>query len=135
MSNKSIGSAFEIEFAKALSESGFWVHRLTQSSAGQPFDILAVRGDKALAIDCKVCTNNVFDLERVEFNQHVAMSLWEKCGNGNGWFALKLADWSVYLVSFFDIKCLLERGKKRMTIIDIERYGVPLHEWVKYVWT
>ena len=66
MSNKKLGSDFEREFAQILDSHGFWVHLMAQNAAGQPFDVLAARNGKTYPIDCKVCVNDYFRLDRVE---------------------------------------------------------------------
>ena len=88
MSNKSMGTAFEREFAELLAEKGFWVHRLQDNQNGQPFDIIAVKNGRAYAFDCKDCAGRSFPLSRIEENQRLAMERWEECGNGTGYFAV-----------------------------------------------
>ena len=65
-SNKKLGSDFEGRFSQELFKMGFWVHLLTQNSAGQPADIIASRNGKAALIDCKVCEKGYLRLDRVE---------------------------------------------------------------------
>ena len=60
MSNKSIGTAFEREFAGLLAEKGFWVHRLQDNQNGQPFDIIAVKNGRAYAFDAKIVQDDPF---------------------------------------------------------------------------
>ena len=71
--NRKIGNSFETEFCELLFQYGFWCHNMAQNAAGQPADIIAVKGKTAYLIDCKVCSNNRFPLSRVEENQHFAM--------------------------------------------------------------
>lgn len=129
MSNKSEGNKFETEMAEKLFQEGFWVHLLQQNAVGQPADMIAVRNGKALLIDCKVCGQRGFAMTRIESNQETAMQFWNKCGNGRGWFALKLLDESVYMFSDFlltslrqDYSVLNEKG--------IRLYGKAFEEWV-----
>ena len=98
MSNRSNGHRFEQEFCQMLFEEGFWVHNMAQNQAGQPADVIAVRNQIAYLIDCKVCENDEFPLSRIEPNQRSAMDLWERCGNGSGWLALKTSE-GVYMIS------------------------------------
>ena len=91
-SNKKLGNDFETALCEALSQRGYWAHNLAQNQAGQPADVIAVKNSHAYLIDCKVCSSNGFPLSRVEENQDLAMQLWKYCGNGEGWFALKLGD-------------------------------------------
>ena len=91
MTNKKLGNSFEAEFCEVLAGSGYWVHNLAQNQAGQPADVIAVKDGKAYLIDCKVCSTAAgFKFSRIEDNQELSMQLWETCGNGTGWFALKL---------------------------------------------
>lgn len=128
-SNKKLGSDFESRFARELFNMGFWVHLLTQNSAGQPADIIAVKDGKAALIDCKVCEGWYFRLDRVEDNQIQAMTLWKDCGNGPGWFALEMPSGQVRMFSLEqlrDLSCL-------HTIIPREHVmqGMTVTEWVK----
>lgn len=79
--NKTMGNHFEEELCELLAEQGFWAHNLAQNQVGQPADVLAVRDNIAVLIDCKVCSNNRFPLSRIEPNQEAAMTMWEAQGN------------------------------------------------------
>lgn len=129
MSNRKTGSMFEQHFCQILADNGFWAHNLAQNSIGQPFDVIAVKDEKAYAVDCKVCENDTFDLRRIEENQRCAMYLWEDCGNGYGWFALKLSDDRIYM---FTIETLTRFSavKNRLNKKIIESRGVLLEDWM-----
>lgn len=129
-SNRKIGNTFENVFCQQLFDKGFWVHNLTQNSAGQPADLIAVKNGKALLIDCKVCENNKFPLSRIEPNQHTAMDLWEHSGNGNGWFALQLNDGRVYMLDHHLMRAFAV-GKAVINIDYICHYGLELNQWVE----
>lgn len=103
---------------------------MTQNNQGQPFDILAARNGVSYPIDCKDCANDNFKLSRVEENQYCAMNRWQETGNGDGWFALRLTDSTVYFFSFNRIN-VLSTMKKVLSKIDIKTYGIPLGEWVE----
>ena len=130
-SNRIIGNHFEDDFAETLFEKGFWVHKLQQNQAGQPADIVAVKYRKALLIDCKVCTNDKFPLSRIEGNQHLAMDLWRESGNGEAWFALKIYDDYVFMLTHKQMSDFMAEGKSTLNAIDIIEYGVPFGKWVK----
>ena len=51
--NKTMGNHFEEELCELLAEQGFWAHNLAQNQVGQPADVLAVRDNIAVLIDCK----------------------------------------------------------------------------------
>ena len=129
MSNRKIGNQFESELCDILFAEGFWVHNLAQNQAGQPADVIAVRNKKAYLIDCKVCSGKGFPLSRVEENQDLSMTLWKECGNGEGWFAVKLNE-TVYMIPHFTIKAYAH-SQTTMTAKDIFECGKPLDKWVK----
>ena len=129
VSNKKRGTAFERRFADYLASQGFWVHLMTQNDAGQPADIIAVKDEKAILIDCKVCEKGFFRLDRIEDNQTNAMELWKECGNGAAWFALEMPDGRVRMHSLAD----MEAHNCFSTILsreDILR-GIPADRWVE----
>lgn len=132
MSNKKLGNDFERRFADMLSQSGFWVHLLTQNQDGQPADIIAVKRKRAYLIDCKVCsTNKGFDLSRVEENQESAMTLWNDCENGDGYFALEIGE-KIYMIDFPTIR-VYRRIQPIMPIKYIEECATPVEEWLKWI--
>jgi Holliday junction resolvase len=129
MNNKTIGNSFEQELCGMLFEFGFWVHLLNANKAGQPADIIAARNNKAYLIDAKVCSDNTFPLSRVEENQDLAMELWKDCGNGLGWFALKI-DSGIYMLSHYCIKAYSEK-QSSLSAKEIVELGLPLERWAK----
>ena len=129
MNNKTLGNNFEQELCEKLSEYGFWVHNLAMNKAGQPADIIAVRNKKAYLIDAKVCSSKGFALSRVEENQELAMTLWDDCGNGQGWFALLVPTGEIYMLPHFCIqayKCV----QSSLSFNEIHELGKPLERWV-----
>ena len=131
MSNKKLGSDFERQLAKIMDAYGFWVHIMAQNEAGQPFDLIAARNGKVYPIDCKVCANDYFRFERVEDNQRFSMMKWKMKGNGHGWFALKLSNGDIYMVSAASIQQCSEDGLHTMTGRAIQTYGFLFEEWVE----
>lgn len=129
LTNRKLGNSFEAEFARMLAAHDFWVHLLSQNSAGQPADIIAVRNGKAYLIDCKVCVNDTFPFSRIESNQHTAMTLWKQSGNDYGWFALRLNDNSVYMIDH-DLMIALSLNQSSINSDLITHYGVPLERWL-----
>lgn len=130
MSNRTLGTSFEQEFAQEMFDNGFWVHLLTQNSAGQPADVIAVMNQKAYLIDCKVCSNNRFPLTRVEANQHCAMHLWQMIGNGDAMFALKMSD-DVYMIPYSLIRKETLNCKSTLTAHYIREKGISFHDWIE----
>ena len=129
MNNKKLGSSFEIELCEILSGYGFWVHPMRQDNSGQPADIIAVRNRISHLIDAKVCSDNKFLLSRVEENQDLAMDLWQECGNGIGWFALK-TDSGVFMISHYVMKAYKDR-QYSLSAKEIFELGTPIEKWVK----
>lgn len=129
MSNKSEGNKFEREFCDLLAEKGFWVHNMASKAEGQPADVIAVRKNIAYLIDCKVCSKSVFALSRIEENQHYAMRRFCDCGNHERWFALKLPEDGVYMISYTAMLIQESIGKSAMSSKDIMVLGIKFEEW------
>ena len=130
MSNKKLGNSFEAELCEILSMYGFWTHNFAQNSAGQPADVIAVKNGKAHLIDCKVCsTDKGFALSRVEDNQELAMILWNDCGNGSGWFAMKLPNNDIIMIPHFVIRAY-KYLQSYLSLAEIYEIGKPIEKWV-----
>ena len=128
-SNRKVGNDFESDLCEIFAEHGFWVHNFAQKIAGQPADVIAVRNRQSYLIDCKVCsTNKGFDLNRMEDNQDLSMTLWKECGNGEGWFAVLLAG-QIYMIPHFAVKALGNQ-KSAMTPAEVFEIGKPLEKWI-----
>ena len=128
-SNRKVGNDFESDLCEIFAEHGFWVHNFAQKIAGQPADVIAVRNRQSYLIDCKVCsTNKGFDLNRMEDNQDLSMTLWKECGNGEGWFAVRLME-QVYMIPHFVVKGLGNQ-KSTMTPAEVFEIGKPLEKWI-----
>ena len=129
-SNRAVGNAFEQELSELLYAYGFWCHRLTQDSAGQPADVIAVKNKTAYLIDCKDCSAKGFDLRRVEENQITAMQLWNECGNGQGWFAIKVPTDDIYMLPLFVVMAYKGR-QSSLSYAEICELGKSLEVWVR----
>ena len=130
MSNKKAGNQFESELCEILAMYGFWCHNMAQNASGQPADVIAVKNGRAYLIDCKVCsTDKGFALSRMEENQDLAMELWNECGNGQGWFAMKLPTGDIFMVPHIAIKAC-QCWQSHMSPADIFETGKPLEKWV-----
>ena len=131
MTNKKLGNSFETELCEYLSIFGYWCHNLAQNSAGQPADVIAARKGKAYLIDCKVCsTAKGFALSRIEENQDLSMTLWNACGNGQGWFAFKLPTGKIYMLPHMVIMAW-KRTHSHLSPGEIFEMGKPIEKWVK----
>lgn len=104
MNNKKLGSDFEKEACKILSDMGYWVHFMTPDVRGaQPFDIIAVKNGVPFAIDCKTSVSKKFSLSRLEDNQIFAFERWKKCGNNEPLIFVKYQD-KALVVTYANLK-------------------------------
>ena len=111
MNNKKKGTAFENEVCDLLKSKGYWVHFITPDKTGsQPFDIIAVKNNSAMAIDCKTCVAKSFSMTRVEENQKYAFDKWIACGNPNPVFFVEHAD-EIKVVDWIE---LLAKGSVKL---------------------
>ena len=127
--NRKDGLRFETELCEAFANHGWWAHDMTQSTAGQPADVIAVRLNTAVLIDCKVCSGNKFKISRVEGNQDSAMTLWGQRGNGYAYFAMKMADGSVYMIPYDEITFLRREGVVLVPEVKIRKF-MSFEEWI-----
>ena len=130
MTNKKLGNDFEQEVCEILSKHGFWTHNMAMNKSGQPADIIAVRNKTAYLIDAKVCSSRGFALSRMEENQDMAMELWKECGNGQGWFALKVPTGEIYMIPHLNIKAYQQR-QSVLSFAEIHELGKPIERWVE----
>lgn len=125
MNNRKTGNSFEAEFCDLLFQHGYWVHNLAQNAAGQPADVIAVKNGVPFLIDCKVCSGKSFSLSRIEENQRMAMKLWDECGNGAGWFAVKFGK-NIYMAMI----CVFDyTDKANLSEGWFQEYAETLEEW------
>lgn len=128
-SNRKVGNNFEQDLCEILFGHGFWTHNLAQNQAGQPADVIAVRNGRAYLIDCKVCsTSKGFSLKRMEDNQDLSMTLWQECGNGEGWFAILLAG-QIYMIPHTVIKAY-SKLQSYLSPSEISLLGRSVEDWV-----
>ena len=130
MVNKTLGNRFEAELCELLKENGFWAHNLAQNRAGQPADVIAVKNNVAILIDCKVCSNNRFALSRIEANQETAMTMWENRGNEQCYFAVKTSSGEIYMVHYDDLCMQRLHGTKSIAEEHMDQYAT-FQEWIE----
>ncbi len=132
MSNKAVGNQFESRFAMFLSDHGFWVHRFQDNRNGQPCDVIAARSGHAYLFDCKDCQGEWFLLHRLEENQYHAMKLFELSGNSRGMFVIQFhVPEEIYLVEYWQLSAMKDRGVKRIGRLDCQLYGRELRAWIR----
>ena len=109
MNNKRLGTEFEREVVEMLKANGFWVHFLVANHGGQPFDIIAVRDNHAIAIECKTLEDNkrYFPLSRLEENQRMGFEAWFRAENESAFVAVKHKG-EIHLIPY---RQLVEEGK------------------------
>ena len=128
--NRTTGGRFEQELSHILAENGFWVHVMQQNKAGQPADLIAVRGRFHTLIDCKVCENGFFSFDRIEENQKMAMKRFFNRAGELCYFALKLPDGEIRMVSLERCETIRNRGKKRIAADEMGRETWHLTSWL-----
>ena len=132
--NRSMGNRFEQELSHALADRHFWVHVMQQNKAGQPADIIAVKGKYHTLIDCKVCENGDFPFSRIEENQRYAMRMFtRRCGE-LCYFALKTdinGTDEIRMISLSRIETLEARGRKQLSKRDMELQTWSLEKWLE----
>ena len=127
-SNRKVGNDFASDLCEIFAEHGFWIHNFAQQIAGQPADVIAVRNGRAYLIDCKVCsTSKGFSLKRMEENQDLSMTLWQECGNGEGWFAILLAG-QIYMIPHTVIKAY-SKLQSTLSPKEITLLGRSVEDW------
>ena len=130
--NRSVGGRFEQELAQKLADAGFWVHVLQQNKAGQPADIICSKGSYTTLIDCKVISNDAgFPLRRVEENQQHAMKLFESRTKRPCWFAVKLPDGDIHLISSTFLFDMIGSNHTSISEKFIREYTYGFDEWLK----
>lgn len=92
--------------ADKLYDIGYWVHLLENKnySNSQPADIIGIKGNETLVIDCKTLKNETgnFTLERLEENQILCFNKLKECGYRNYALAI-LYNNDVYFVPLIDV--------------------------------
>lgn len=106
MNNKKIGTEFERQVLEWVAAHGYWVHFLSPNEQGaQPFDIIAVKNNTAVAIECKTLTpdKRYFSIDRLEPNQIMAFEKWMQNGNASPLIYVKHGD-AVRIIEYKDLK-------------------------------
>ena len=103
-SNKKLGNDFEKEFAELLRKKGYWVTFLSprKNIGSQPCDLIAIKNDFPILIDCKTCDKHLFSINRIEENQRQAFKRYLKCGNTTFILAIKYNN-KIYEINMKDI--------------------------------
>ena len=130
--NRSTGNKFEQELSHELAQAGFWVHVMQQNKAGQPADIIAIKEKFHTLIDCKVCEKGIFVFRRVEENQRFAMTTFFRKAGELCYFALKMPNGDIRMISLTRIDLLAARGKKSLNADELKTEARLLEDWLYY---
>ena len=57
------------------------------------------------------------------------MTLWNECGNGQGWFAMKLPNDAIIMLPHFCIKAR-RHMQSHLSPAEIVEMGKPIEKWV-----
>lgn len=128
--NRTKGGKFEQELSHILAENGFWAHVLQQNKAGQPADIIAVRGRFHTLIDCKVCSGTEFKFSRIEDNQRSAMHMFMTKAKDMCYFALKFPDGKICMAPITTLESLELLGKKSIPEKIAGEKLMDLQQWL-----
>ena len=112
--NKALGNEFENWLCEYRYNLGFFAHKLTQSTSGQPCDIIFARNNIPVFVDAKNCMGVRFPFSRIESNQRNAFTILNACGCPHTYFAFRFLvgeEYDYRFLSFAEIKKL----EKEMT--------------------
>jgi hypothetical protein len=103
-SNKQIGNETEKLFAQYMYQQGWWVHILAYNQNGQPFDVVMSKDNVTWFLDVKnVESGELFDLDRIEPNQHTAFQMLISKGTYKCGLAVRFSDGGFYLITYDNI--------------------------------
>lgn len=118
MNNKNVGTKFERQACEYLRQNGWWVHFLSPNQWGaQPFDIIAIRGGKTYALDCKTCKAKTFLLSRMEDNQFLSFSALTRNSSAECGFLISHDD-KIYYIDFSCINKIIKDGGKTIRLTE-----------------
>ena len=117
-SNKQLGTWFEQYVCTMLAHRGWWAHFISPSRIGsQPFDIVAMKGNVVLAIDCKTCSTPNFPLSRVEDNQIFAFDMISERTDAICGFLVQYND-QIYFLKWKDVRLAIEIGHASIKLTE-----------------
>ena len=107
---------FEKWVATQLGKEGWWaLHVAPGADGSQPADIVAVRDQIGMLIDCKMLKdkNGRFPTSRIEENQKLACQAWEKAGNHKKTYLFAILwDKKVFTVTMDEMEDVIAIGLK-----------------------
>lgn len=106
------GYKYESEICNKLKELGFWTLNIPKNNMGaQPFDIIAIKDERVLAIDCKVCEGNRFPLSRIEDNQWLSFELIRECCKNSSVGLFIYHNEKTYYLSYYKLCDMKKRNE------------------------
>lgn len=120
------GREFENLIVKELHKNGYWAHRIHPDESGQqPFDIIAIRGDRICVYDAKVLSDGAkFPLKRIEDNQLNAFRLFEKKTSAQQIGLLIYAEGIIRFMRLSAINTALTMKKKSIDVNELPEWGI-----------
>ena len=122
-SNESEGALWEKEVIEHYRSDGWMAIFIPKSpDGGQPCDIIALKDEEAILIECKVCTTDSLYLGRIEDNQLATMRLAEKTGNSGRIYVKHMSKngkITKYIVWWDQILATIDAGQKSFSISDM----------------
>lgn len=132
MNNSTLGSKFERKICEDLFERGWYVINIPRNHTGQqPVDILAMKRDRVIFADCKVCSGRGFEFERIEENQRQSMRLVDGRTRNLPVFILQLPEGDIWVIYHCVFDNLERQNFKRMLNWQIREYGIPWEEYLE----
>ena len=110
--NKALGNEFENWLCEYGYNLGFFAHKLTQSTSGQPADIVFARGNLVMFVDAKNCNGVRFSISRIESNQRNAFKLLNAVGCNHTYFAFRFIVNGKYDYRYLSLKEIDKLSKK-----------------------
>lgn len=110
--NKALGNEFENWLCEYGYNLGFFAHKLTQSTSGQPTDIVFARADLVMFVDAKNCNGVRFPISRVESNQRNAFKLLNEVGCKHTYFAFRFIVDDKYDYRYLSLREIDELSQK-----------------------
>lgn len=120
------GREFENLIVKELHKNGYWAHRISPNEAGQqPFDIIAIKGNRICAYDAKVLSDGTrFPMSRLENNQLNAFNLFEAKTSAQSIGLLIYAEEKIRYMSLSTIKTALIMKRKSINVDELPEWRV-----------
>lgn len=116
------GQKFESELCELMKALGYWALNIPRNQSGaQPFDVIAIHGNKVYAIDCKVCERSSFPLDRVEDNQWAAFEVMHNRTDASVGI-MTYHDGDLHFIPFWELCDARELGMKSIKFTKLDMW-------------